>query len=69
MRQALEFRRSLIGEPTPETLDELVKFLAGYVTEPEGEQERIEALYEASQNEFQMLLGALTGESGGNPTP
>jgi hypothetical protein len=68
MRRALTFQRSLTDDLTPEKLDELVKFLAGYVTEPEGEQERIEALYDASQEEFEQLLGALTGENAPDPT-
>lgn len=67
MRRALEFRRQLIGEPTPETLDALVRFLAEYVTEPAGMEQRIEALYQATQDEFETLLGALSGENG-NPT-
>lgn len=69
MRRALEFQRSLSDDFTPEKLDELVKFLAGYVTEPELEEERIEALMDASQEEFEQLLGALTGDGAGNPTP
>jgi hypothetical protein len=69
VRQALEFRQKLIGEPTPETIDELVKFLSGYVVEPQDEAGRIEALMEASQAEFGQLLEALTGENGANPTP
>jgi hypothetical protein len=69
VRQALAFRKSLTGEPTPEMIDELAVFLSGYVTEPESEEERIEALMDASQEDFLALLGALTGENGANPTP
>lgn len=68
-RKALEFSQSLSDNPTPEDLDKMVEFLAGFVTEPKKHEAKIEALWEASQDEFEALLKAITGElEAENPT-
>jgi len=67
-RQALEFREKMTGETSPETLDELVVYLAQFVTEPEDDAAKADALWMASQDEFMALLNALTGGDE-NPTP
>lgn len=68
-RQALEFSQKLTGNPSPETLDSMVEFLAQFVTEPEEHDAKIDALWEASENQFMQLLNALRGETDDeNPT-
>lgn len=66
-RDALVFREKLQSQDVkPEALDALVEYLTQYVTEPEGEQEKRDALWMASEDEFMRLLNALTGAE--NPT-
>lgn len=67
LRQTLEFRERMRREATPETVDALVKFLAGFVEEPEEVEEREKALWKASEAELMGLLDALTGAAV-NPT-
>ncbi|MBU2249249.1 MAG: hypothetical protein KKD77_21050 [Gammaproteobacteria bacterium] len=68
-RQALEFQRSLSDNPTPETLDRMVEFLAQYVSEPADHDAKIEALWMASKAQFNDLLTAISAGEGENPTP
>lgn len=71
VRKSLAFSANLASEkPSPEMLDSMVEFLAQYVTEPEAQEEKIEALWEASEAQFTALLRAITGdrEDDGNPT-
>jgi len=67
-RQALEFSQSLSEKPTPADLDRMVEFLAQFVKEPEKQQEKIDALWMATENEFKMLLNSITGAGDENPT-
>lgn len=61
-RKALEFATAFgKGDTSPEMLDRLVEFLADYVTKPEGREDAIEALWDATQAQFEMLLNAVTG--------
>ena len=65
-RQALEFSRKIQENSTsPEVLDELVDYLMQFITEPEDEKSKKDALWMASENEFMKLLSALMG---GNET-
>ena len=67
MRSALEFReRMSAGDPKPETVDALIDFLLPYVQEPENRGEAREALLDATQEQYNELLGAI---SGGNENP
>lgn len=71
VRRALAFSANLNSEkPSPELLDQMVEFLAQYVSEPEEPKEKIQALWMATENEYNMLLRAITGEPEGaeNPT-
>jgi len=69
MREGLRFRDQLAGgEPTPEMIEEMAKFLATYVTEPADYAARVEAMLDASESEFNQLLEALMGENAANPT-
>ncbi len=69
MRTAMRFGNALAnGEATPEVLDELVQFLAAYVTEPQG-QAAIEALWEMSEDQFLKLIEVVKGGSGNAVPP
>ena len=62
-RKALEFAEEFAqGTVTPGTVDALVEFLVEYVTKPANKDEAKEALWDASEDQFNMLLGALTGQ-------
>ena len=69
-KQALEFMQSLQGDPTPKTIDNMVEFLVQFVTEPKDVKQAKEALWDASQAEFDLLLKSVLGqgEDGENPT-
>lgn len=67
-REALVFRSKLQDEVEPETLDELVSYLAQFVVDPPDQKGKEEALWMATQNQFMALLGALTGDDEENPT-
>jgi hypothetical protein len=70
VREALSFSSNLNSEkPSPELLDKMVEFLAQYVTEPEAHDAKVEALWMASENEYKMLLRAVTGEPEGDANP
>lgn len=66
-RDAVRFGSELRSNPSVELMDEMVAFLAQFVEEPAGESEAIEALLDASQNQFQELLKAISGGET-NPT-
>jgi hypothetical protein len=61
-RKALEFSQSLSENPAPEDLDKMVEFLVQYVTKPEKHEDKLDALWDASQEDFEMLLSAITGD-------
>jgi len=61
-RKALEFKQKLKDEPDPETLDEMVKFLADFVIEPQEREAKLEALWDASEAQFEQLLTVISGE-------
>ena len=64
VRQALVFSRDIgSGNPSPETLDQMVEFLAQYVTEPQEYDQKVDALWMASANEYTALLRAVMGEA------
>ena len=58
-RRVLEFRRA--EKDAPESIDALVEFLADYVSVPEDREEAKEALMEASENQIDELLEAISG--------
>jgi hypothetical protein len=66
-REALKFRERMQGDVTPETLDDLVDYLAQFVTSPAEKADKVAALWEASEAQFMTLLNALTGGDE-NPT-
>src|SRR4030065_523865 len=61
MREGLRFRDQLAGgEPTPEMIEEMAKFLATYVTEPADYAARGEAMLDARAS----AVGRITGRTG-----
>lgn len=62
-RKALEFRQKAVSSPTPETIDEMVEFLLPYIKEPADRNEARETLLDASEEQFQQLIDAVSGES------
>lgn len=64
-RQVLELRQRITGDLTPESIDIMVEFLLPYVREPEDRDQAREALWDASQEQFDEMLSALTSA---NPT-
>ena len=66
-RKALELQRKLKGSPEPETVDELVDFLAPFITEPSDPEQAKSALWDASEAQFLDLLARMQG--GNEPAP
>lgn len=67
-KKALQFQRMLNqSDPTPEALDLMVEFLSEFVIEPQGKAEAIEAIWEASEAQWQDMMQALRGS--GEPAP
>lgn len=68
-KQALEFREKLGRDLTVEGLTAMVEFLAQFVAEPEEPKAKLEALWMASQAEFEELLTVVAGgDHRENPT-
>jgi len=69
-KQALKFMQSLQGDPTPDTIDGMVEFLVQFVTEPKDDEQARDALWDASQAQFDALLKSVLGqgEDDENPT-
>ncbi|HUV92739.1 MAG TPA: hypothetical protein VMV80_06605 [Anaerolineales bacterium] len=61
-KRALGFQQRFKEDASPELIDDLVSFLADYVTEPKDRTEAMDALLDASENQFMELLGSLSGE-------
>ena len=67
-RKALEFAEEFSrGTVSPGTVDALVEFLVEYVTAPVSRDDAIEALWDASEEQFNELLSALTGQGQVDP--
>jgi len=62
LKRALVFQERIKGALTPELVDEMVAFLADYVTVPETRAEAIEALWDASKEQFDAMFDALMGD-------
>jgi len=60
-RKALEFQNIIQQAASPEMLDKMVEFLVEFVTVPVEKEAKIEALWEASQEQFENMLQAITG--------
>jgi len=66
-KDALEFQEKMKDGLTPNSIDEMVEWLAQFVSEPEDEQEKRDALWMASEDQYKELLSAITGGDE-NPT-
>ena len=65
MRKAVQFGSALsAGNASPEVLDDLVKFLLDYVTEPKDRAEAVEMLWDATEDQFMQLIDVLKGGTG-----
>ncbi|HUV82902.1 MAG TPA: hypothetical protein VMW53_07505 [archaeon] len=58
----LEFKAKMRQGVSPATIDDMVAFLADFVTEPKNRDEAIEALFDASEEQFTELIDLITGE-------
>lgn len=67
-RRVLELQKMKLEEPTPETIDQLVDFLAYYV-EAENHEQAMGLMWEASENQWDEMLNALGGASAQIPPP
>jgi hypothetical protein len=66
-REAIRFSELLKEAPTVATIDALATFLLQFVSNPEDRSEAMDALLDASQEQFQELLTSLTGGGAENP--
>ena len=70
VHQALTFVQNINAEnPSPKTIEQMVDFLAQYVTEPEEHDAKLEVLWMATEIEFKALLNAVTGEATEGESP
>ena len=72
-KKALTFIKAFnVEDPTPDMIDDMVEFLADYVTEPTDRDEAIDLLWDASQDQIMTLMRAIGGsdkeEGDANPT-
>lgn len=65
MRKAVQFGNALSsGSASPELLDDLVQFLADYVTEPKDRKQAIDMLWDATEQQFMQLIDVVKGGTG-----
>jgi hypothetical protein len=67
MKIALELRQEAARGMSPEVVDRFIEFLLPYVTEPEDRKEAVEALWDATEEQFDMMVNMITGGAE-NPT-
>lgn len=68
-RKALEFQRQLTKDPAPEAVDALVEFLLPYVKEPVERDAARDALWDASEAQFRLLIDLVSGRSSEDTNP
>lgn len=67
LQKAIEFQSLFKSDSSnPETLEKMIDYMAGFITEPENPKEAREALLDATQEEYMALLKAISG--GDSPT-
>lgn len=69
VRRAAILQDSLKHDFSATTIDDVVAFLADFVTVPATRAEAIEALLDASSDQFEQLLTAVTGGTSPLSTP
>lgn len=62
-RRAIELSKVDPANMSVHYVDELVEFLADYVTEPADRAQAIEALLDATQEQFNNMLAAIAGSN------
>lgn len=63
-KRALEFQQKFKPENmSPELVDDIIDFLADFVTEPVKMEDRKEALLDATQEQFEQLIKSIIGQS------
>lgn len=67
-RKLLELSHKFENKTDPEALDAMIDLLLPYVKEPENRDEAREALWDASEAQFKMLLDLVSGKTPENPT-
>jgi hypothetical protein len=64
-KRALEFReRARADGSSPKLIDEMVEFLLPFVQEPEDPAQAREALWDASESQFDEIMASITGGGG-----
>ena len=61
MKKGLEFRAIRAQGVSPESIDEMVNYLLEYITEPKDREEAKETLYDATEDQYNEMIDALTG--------
>ena len=62
-QKALEFQAEMRADPRPETIDKMVEFLLPYVVEPKDRNEAREALFDATEEQFNQLIDVIIGNA------
>lgn len=63
-KKGLYFKKEMAKEnPDPEIVDEMIEFLADYVEKPEDRDEAIELFWNATEEEIDMMIEAVTGQT------
>jgi tRNA A37 threonylcarbamoyladenosine dehydratase len=68
-QKALAFQVEMKNDPRPETIDKLVDFLLTYVVEPKDRVEAREALYDATEEQFNQLIDVIVGGGANEENP
>jgi hypothetical protein len=70
MKRALSFSEQIqAGKLSAEMIDGLVEFLVDFVIEPINRDEAKDLLLDASQEQFEQMLAAVTGGNAAVPLP
>jgi hypothetical protein len=70
MKKALAFSEQIqSGEVSPAVVDGLVDFLVDFVVEPKDRNKAKDMLLDASQEQFNDMLSAVTGATSAVPLP
>ena len=68
-KEALKLQQRIQEKLSPETVDDIVNFLAPYIAEPKDPKQAKEALWDASKAQFNQLLNSVIGLDEGDENP
>ena len=68
-KAGLEFKMKLAQGISPAVIDEIVNFLLDYITEPVNREEAKEMLYDVSEEKYNEMIDALTGDNNKEENP